>query len=763
MNILFLLFFQFGTIQGYVTDSQTKERLVGVNVTIPNTQIGAMTNLDGFFKITGLEYNTYNIQISYVGYKTKIVPDIPVRTLKPVDLEIELIEDLFTSDAVTVEANLFLSTEKIAPSVQNLSKEEIRRFPGGFEDVVRTVSTLPGISINTEAGRNDLLVRGGGPSENLFIVNGMEVPNINHFGNQGGSSGSLSFINLDFVNNVEFSTGGFSSRYGDKMSSVFELDLQTGQSESINTKTLISATQFGLNIDGPIADQGHFLASVRKSYLDLIFKANGLPFVPVYTDANFLYENRFANNDKLTILSLYANDHTDKDNSTEDNRIFNSALLNNRQQQWINGISYRYLMDKGYIDFTANLNYNEFNFDQEDVNEDVYYTSNVYEREYVLKANYFTQLTKTFSMSNGMTYKFLNNQNVTTFADSIYNRSGNKVSKEDLGIFRNTFETSSDLSKYALFNELNWVGKSFRAQLGLRYDRYGYLNDADYFSPRLNLKYRINESLQLKGSTGLYYQSPSYVWLLNEGNKNLKALKNHMSILGAEYFPRTDWKVSIEFYNKNYTDLPVGVVPGVTDYIIMTNIGTGYGGRENDFQSFGYIDLVSKGTGEANGFELSVQKKYSDTPYYGQLSLSYGKSEYKALNGETYPGQFDQRWILNLAGGYIINPQWEVSGKYRFFTGSPYTPVYLPETNNGNLQKLPDEYLSERLDPVGVLDIRADYFIYFDRSTMTIFLDIQNALNTELPNRPRYDFVEQEIRKPRTVQILPTIGISYEF
>ena len=212
-----------------------------------------------------------------------------------------------------------------------MSREEIRRFPGGFEDVVRTVSTLPGVAINASGGRNDLLVRGGGPSENLYIINNIEVPNINHFGTQGNSSGSLSFVNLDFVDNITFSTGGFKARYGDKMSSVLELKMTEGRNDRFGSKLLVSATQYGLNFEGPVTDRGNFIFSARQSYLDLIFKAAGLPFVPVYTDFNFLAHYDLSPRDKLFFLGLSAIDRVNRDQSSLENRVRNSALLDNTQ------------------------------------------------------------------------------------------------------------------------------------------------------------------------------------------------------------------------------------------------------------------------------------------------------------------------------------------------------------------------------------------------------------------------------------------------
>ena len=180
-------------------------------------------------------------------------------------------------------ASFFRRTPEQAVSVQRLSFEEIRRSPGGFEDVVRAVAVFPGVA-QVSAGRNDLIVRGGAPSENIYVVDNLEIPNINHFGTQGSGGGPLSYINLDFVRETSFSTGGFGARYGDRLSSVLTIDLREGRTDRLGGKATISATQFGLNLEGPIGENGTFLVSARRSYLDLIFRASGFSFVPEYWD-----------------------------------------------------------------------------------------------------------------------------------------------------------------------------------------------------------------------------------------------------------------------------------------------------------------------------------------------------------------------------------------------------------------------------------------------------------------------------------------------
>ena len=755
-----------GNIEGSVIDRRTKEPLAGVNIVVLGSIRGASTDVEGKFTIDNLPIGTYRLEISYIGYTTQKITDIIVMHNKPAIVNIELNEEVIESEKIVVTAGYFLEETMTQPSAIGLRREEIRRFPGGFEDVVRTVSTLPGVAINNAGGRNDLLVRGGGPSENLFVIDNIEVPNINHFGTQGSSSGSLSFINLDFVENVSFSTGGFSAEYGDKMSSTLILKMSRGREDQLGGKFLISATQYGFNFEGPLGENGNFIFSARRSYLDLIFKAAGLPFVPMYTDFNFLAHYDLTDKDQLFVLGLSALDRVDRDLSTEENRVKNSGIMDNTQNQYIGGVNYRRLLETGYLDLTLNFNENQYYFSQINEIGDKYFNSEAVENEWVLKVQRYWAITKGLGVLGGFSYKYLKLDNRTAFADTIYDRSGNRVSVISQGLLPFS-QVRTDENKLAAFFKTDWSPSTdLSFDLGLRLDYYSFLKDPLYVSPRISIKYKLNAHLSLKTSAGIYFQSPSYVWLVNELNKDLRALRNNMVILGLDYLIQDDLRMSFETYYKKYDDLPTGTIRDLNDYLVITNTGIGYGGREDDFQSFGYFPMVSNAQGSAYGFEWLLQKKYSKIPCYGQISLAYNKSQYTAGNGRIYPGQYDQRFILNIAGGYKFNENWEISSKFRFYSGVPYTPVYRPEENPLNTtktQNLPEEYLSQRFDPEGIWDIRVDRYYNFEKWRLILLLDIQNVLNTKYQVKPNYDFWEDTVESRNKIGILPSIGISAEF
>ncbi|MBN2103622.1 TonB-dependent receptor [bacterium] len=751
-----------GLIRGRVIDAETKQPLFGTNVLVLDTQRGAATDDQGEYRIENVPVGTYRLRFTYIGYEPIVETDVVVKSAAPAFVNVELSPEIVEGEGVTVTAGYFQSQTEIQPSTIALSREEIRRFPGGFEDVVRTVSTLPGVAINMAGGRNDLLVRGGGPSENLYLINNIEVPNINHFGTPGNTGGSLSFVNLDFVDDVTFSTGGFGARYGDKMSSVISLTMTDRIPDQFETKGTISATQYGFDFETPLKKRGNLIFSARKSYLDLIFKAAGLPFVPVYTDFNILMNVDLSSRDRLFLIGLSAINNVDRNQSTQENRVFNAGLLDNTQYRGISGLNYRRLLPQGYMDVTLSVNLSRFRLSQIDQYKNEYFSSDADEWEYAAKVQVFRSLGRRLNLLTGLSVKEISNENTTVFADTIYNRSGNRVPISLLGLHPEN-QVNASARKTAGFLELEWSPlSSLTIGPGIRADYYNFINSPLYIAPRLSVRYQPNSLITLRVSGGIYYQSPSYVWVVNPDNQDLRALKNRMIVVGGDYLLRKDTRISVEGYLKKYTDLPAGNIPNINDYIVLTNTGASFGGREDDFQSFGFFPLVSEGMGKSRGAELSVQKKFSDSPLYGLVSLAYNQTEFTALNSKVYPGQYDQRAIINVSGGYILNDKWVFSAKFRYFTGVPYTPVYRPSENKGTIQNLPGDYLSARLKPGHHLDVRVDRYFNFPKITLIIYIDIQNIYNYKIPMKPSYDFWNDKIENSSEIGILPSIGISLE-
>ncbi len=736
-----------GSIYGKVTDAVSNQPLIGVNIILEGTNFGAATDLNGRYEINDVPTRTYRIKASIIGYSSKTKTDIFVRSSKPVEVDFNLAEEVIKLQDVTVRSEYFSKAPTEVNSVRSLSYEEIRRSPGGFEDVIRALSILPGVA-QADPGRNDLVVRGGAPSENLYIVDGIEIPNINHFGTQGAAGGPLSYINLDFVKETTFSTGGFSAEYGDKLSSVLKINLRKGREDRLGGKATISASMFGLNLEGPISKNSNFIFSARRSYLDFIFKAAGFGFVPEYYDVISKADFKLDNSNSISFLFLGAFDNVKYFNQTADQRFDNSRILGSDQKQYATGISYQHLIQNGFFNIVLSRTFVDYNTLQRDSLLNPIFKNISREQENSLKADLVYKFSSSTEISAGLEGKLAKFEAdvlipdfVTSFGDTLPINS------------LNTNDYYSKASAYINLNNIFF--NRLKTNLGLRLDYFNPLEKKFYFGPRISASYVLTDLTSINASSGIYYQSPSYIWLaVNENKNNLKNIRANHLILGIDHLLREDALIKLEGFYKWYYDYPTSLI---RPYLILANTGAGFSGSDNNFSSFGLEPLTDKGKGVSRGIELSVQKKLSDLQFYGIFSLTYSETRFTPLDGITRPGVYDQKWILNLSGGYKFNEKWEASMKFRFASGSPYTPFEIDG------MQLVSRYLSDYYSPLHSLDIRVDRRWYFSSLTLITYIDIQNIYNNKSSNSIRWNPRTQKAQKGESIGILPSIGVSLEF
>ncbi|NLT51561.1 MAG: TonB-dependent receptor [Ignavibacteria bacterium] len=756
MKWIFIVFFIFtglilpqtkGIISGKVTDKFTKQPVPGVNILVEGTTTGAASNLSGEFVIEGVEPGSYRLRATAIGYESLLKTDIVVNTARPVFVTFEMLESVIELEGITIKSEYFEKNPTEVNSIASFSYEEIRRSPGGFEDVVRALSVLPGVA-QQSAGRNDLVVRGGAPSENLYIVDGFIIPNINHFGNQGATGGPLSYINLDFVQQTEFSSGGFSALHGDKLSSVLKIDLRNGRTDKIGGKATISASQFGLNLEGPAGSGNSFIFSARRSYLDFIFKAAGFGFVPEYWDFLGKFDMKADNANQFSFLFIGAIDRVNFNNSDRDKKFDNARILGSNQNQYIAGISYRHLYSKSLLNISLSRNFTDFDSNQRDTLLNPVFQNKSAESENELKADYVYKLSSSSELNAGLSAKYIQFSG-NVILPSFITSFGDTLSINNLNVEKQYFKNSAFIQYTTiLFHRLN-------VNAGLRYDYFNGISDGNTFNPRLSLSYMFSDRFTVSASSGIYSQFPSYIWLTAEkSNKNLKPVKTYQYILGAEYKLMSDLRIKAEGFFKDYSDYPVS---SLREYLILSNTGAGFGGSDDNYASFGLDPLVSKGKGKVTGVEISLQKKASDTPLYGILSFTYSKSRFKALDGIERPGNFDQSIILSLAGGYIFNKNWEANFKFRYANGRPYTPF------NENGRQDASEINSKRLPATHSLDLRVDRRWNFEGWNLIAYIDVQNIYGRKNVSNIRWDFKENKPEENQDIGLLPSIGISVEF
>jgi hypothetical protein len=733
-----------GKISGRVVDKETNEALVGANVVVLGTSLGGATNVDGEFRIENIPVGPHSVRANIIGHMPIVKTDIVVSNVKAAEILFVLSQTELEVGEMQITAEYFTKLPETPLSTQIQTNEEIRRLPGAFEDVVRAISILPGVA-QVQPGRNDLIVRGGAPSENLYVIDNIEVANINHFGTQGASGGPLSYINLDFVESTSFSTGGFGVRYGDRISSVLRIDLRDGRGGSLGGKATLAATQFGLNLEGS-ADGGNYILSARRSYLDFIFKAAGFGFVPEYWDFMGKGTLKLGPLDKLTVVGIAALDNVKLFNDTPDKRLSNSRILGSDQNQFVGGASWRHIFSSGYSDFTFSRSYSDFQYRQRDSLLMDIFRNNSVEDEYALRGDLLFNVSKSTEISAGLQTKIAKVK-TDAYLRPFWTNYGQQISVNAL------LDTSG--WKSAAYVQVSQKWGSMRFSLGGRGDYFNLLETPFEFSPRLSLTYELSPVTNINAALGQYAQAPSYVWLVaNPENRSLKHIKVLQYVLGFEHLLRSDTKFSIEVYRKDYSRYPASVS---RPYLVLANTGAGFGGSEDGFASFGLERLLSEGAGESYGVELFLQKRLSEIPCYGTVSISYNDSRFKAIDGLVRPNSFDQRWITNVGGGYIFNERWEFSAKFRYASGRPYTPYNPDGTQNSIL------YNSERLVANHSLDVRVDRRWTFEGWTLITYLDIQNIYNRKPVDVPRFNQRTQQLEENNAIGILPSIGISAEF
>jgi hypothetical protein len=736
-----------GAIRGHVHDAVTQEPLLGANVVLLGTSFGKSTDEKGNFEILNLPPGTYRVQATTVGYEAQIKTDVVIASGKQTESLFALAPSAIELGEVIVKPDYFETSPTGPVSSQSLSNEEIRRIPGVQEDVARAIAVLPGV-VQASQGRNDLIVRGGAPSENLYLIGNLEVPNINHFGTQGATGGPLSFVNLDFVRDVTFSTGGFGVRYGDRLSSVLKIELKEGRTDHIGGKATISATQFGLNTEGPLGDKGSFIFSARRSYLDFLFRLAGFGFVPEYWDFLGKATYRPSWRDEFSFLNIGALDDVRFYNDDADQRFDNSRVLGNEQRQYFSSISWQHLFRGGFLNTTLGRTFTRYRFEQSDSLLNPIFQSQSKEGETALRTD-VTLLTK-----GGMEFTAGVKGSAVRLVGDMQLRPYETSFGDSLMISSSSWNSTA--FKSAAYSQIA-VGMLERLRLtfGGRLDYFERIDEPAAIAPRMSAAVLLSRLTTLTLSVGRYHQAPSCIWIVsNEANRRLKHLRADQIVAGIERLLREDIRLRVEGYVKRYSQYPASVQ---RPYLVLANSGAGFGGSDEGFSSFGFDTLTSEGEGLSRGVELLMQKRFSHDCCYGILSLAYSKTDFTALDGIERPGLFNQRVIMNLSYGYKPNPKWEFSGKFRFGTGTPYTPYGSQGKQDVQV------YNSRRLPEFHSLDVRVDRHWNFDRWNLITYVDIQNIYDRENVQSYRWNEREQKVEGSSGIGILPSIGVSAEF
>lgn len=766
-------------IKGVVIDKSTRQPLEFVNVLVVGLGIGASTDANGNFLITQVPPGIYRLQASFLGYKTELTPEYRVNHVTPY-VQIELEEENASLNEVIVTASPFQKVPESPVSLRVIGLQEIEKAPGANRDISKVVQNYPGVAFSPIGYRNDLIVRGGSPSENRFYLDGVEIPNINHFSTQGASGGPVGLIDADLIRSVKFYSGAFPADKGNALSSVLDFSLRDGDMERNSLKATLGASEVSLSSNGHIGNKTSYLVSVRRSYLQALFKILGLPFLPAYTDASFKIKTRFDSHNELTLLGLGGIDRMKLNLGIEgeDAEYMFSYLPEINQETYTVGGVYRHYSQRHVQAIVLSQSYlNNRNVKYRDNDESS-------EENLTLRLGSIEQETK-LRMENTSSWSVWK---VKAGFDLNYSRY---KSNEYRKVFANAlreydYHTDLSLWRWGMFASVDYAApdKSFTASMGVRTDGNNYSDKMKelwrQLSPRLSVSYRLVEGLTLSGHVGLYYQLPSYTALGFKGeegeyvNRHLDYISVSQESLGLSWTPNENMELSVEGFYKLYGHMPFSL----SDQIPLSCKG-------NDYGTIGNEALSSEAKGRSYGVELMFKWLLTQKLNLSS-SLTIFKSEFKdGEQGSYVPSAWDNRFILNMSGTYNFPKHWSLGAKVSCIGGSPYTPYDVEKSSlveawnvQGRAYYDYSRYNQERLPVFGQLDVRVDKTFYLKKCMLGFYLDIQNITASKLrqpdalmstgqienPSAPLSEqrYVMKSIRQ-ESGTLLPTLGITFEY
>ena len=752
-----------------------------VNVGVWNTALGTTTDSLGRYSIDRLAPGIYRVQVSSVGYKTYVSPEFRISSYDyPLDIALE--ESQVALNEVSVVAAPFRKSLESPVAMKVIGVQEIEKSPGANRDISKVVNVFPGVATSVGSGyRNDLMVRGGGPAENKFYLDGVEIPNINHFSTQGASGGPVGIIDADLIREVDFYTGAFPVNRGNALSSVLDFKLLDGNPDKYTFKGTVGASELAVGSKGHIGSKTTYIVSVRQSYLQLLFSLLDLPFLPRYTDAQFKIKTRFSQAHELTVLGLGAIDdmklNTHTDPADEGKQYLLNYLPTIKQNTYTLGAVYKHyagnhiqtvVLSRSFMN-NSNVKYRG-NDESSDDNLTLRLRSDEIENHLRLENR---SSWGDFSLTTGV------NVDYAVYTNRTFQRAfAGGVAKEI------RYETDLDLFKWGLFATTGYksADERFSASLGFRLDACDYSaltdNPLKQFSPRLAVSYNIVGNFFLNGSVGRYYQLPAYTTMGYReddafvNRPRLKYICSDQVVAGVEYYINKWAHVTVESFYKRYTHSPLSL----NDSIPLACKGTDYGVSGNEA-------AASTARGRAYGVEVML-RWFGMGRFTALASYTWYRSQFEnPATGVYLPSAWDYRHLFTLSGTYKLPRNWEVGLKMRLMGGAPYTPYdeYLSSLVPAwDATARPyydyDRYNTGRLKTFYEVDLRVDKSFYFKGVMLGFYVDLQNVLNFKYDNPPvlvstgesyvdgggveryRMKYIDQQ-----SGVILPTLGITVEF
>jgi hypothetical protein len=764
-------------IRGTVIDKQSQMQIPGANIVLlgSNPIKGAVSDSEGRFKITEVKVGRYDLKVSYLGYKEIILPNVDVSAGKEVVLEVGLEENISSLQEVVVSGNKKNETqnEMVSVSGRSFSMEEVNRYAGGRSDPSRLAANFAGVS-SPDDSRNDIVIRGNSPTGVLWRIEGLNIPNPNHFSTVGTTGGPVSAINTNVIKNSDFFTSAFPAEYGNANAGVFDLGFRNGNSEKReHTLQLGALTGLEAMTEGPINKEkgSSYLLAYRYSFTGVAQKM-GIPIgtaaTPFYQDLSFKINGGQTKFGKFTLFGLGAKSKIDfLHNKIDSTDLFANPMKDSYFTSDIGLLGIKHFIkinSRSYVNTVIGVTYNGSNYLEDNVATDLkplerFVENKTNQIHYSINTSYNSKINAHLFIKAGIISE------VIALKLDAREKDSNSVWKQYWDFNdRTTLHQAYVQAKYR-FNDKLTLNVGLHAQLLA-------LNNSSSIEPRVGLKYQISEKQTFSMGYGMHSQmQPVDVYFYRERmadgayeqtNNDLGFTRSQHFVLGYDILPIKDWRIKTEVYYQILSNIPVTETPSSFS---MLNAGASFLPNNQSY-------LKNNGTGTNYGAELTIEKFFTKG-YYALITGTIYESKYKGSDGIERNTAFNGKYVYNVLAGKEFKVGKEkrniisIGVKMTQAGGRYFTPVDLAASQVAQAQVLEGDAsaFSQRNSDFFRLDIKTGFTLNSKRSKLSqsIFFDIQNVTNNKNVFAQRYNPVTNSINTAYQIGFFPNFVYKIQF
>ena len=767
-------------LRGTILDKQSESPLVGAAVQIKETtpMLGAVADENGNFEIKNVPTGRYTLQITFIGYNTATLPNIVVNAGKETVLNLSLEESVTKLDAVVVSGKV----EKVATnnelatiSSRQFNVEQVQRFSGGRGDVSRLAANFAGVAIANDS-RNDIVIRGNSPTGVLWRLEGVPIPNPNHFSTLGTTGGPVSALNPNMIRNSDFMTSAFPAEYGNATAGVFDIGLRKGNRDKYEATVQLGAfTGLEGMIEGPLSKKGQdgqkgaFVVAYRHSFVELAQKAGinvGTSALPRYKDLTFNVDLPQSKLGKFSVFGIGGLSDID----FIGNKIDSTDFYADRNQDAFANSKF------GVLGVRHNVILNPNTYVRTVVSGS--YSANTYS-EYKDKGNELKRYQfdandqqTSYRVSSFINKKF--NAKWTTRTGILYQNLGlntNTRDRENTPDWVQLRKFDGTMSLVEAYNQTQFKPSDLLTINGGVHIQYLDINKTSAIEPRLAINYHISGTQSLNFGYGLHSQmQPLPVFFFEEKqangtykntNRDLDFTKSHHFVVGYDYKPSTDWHIKSEIYYQLLRGVPIEKIP--TSFSMLNT------GADFVFPQIGA--LTNDGTGTNAGVELTVEKFFSKG-WYMLATASVFDSKYKGSDGIERNTAFNGKYVANMLAGKEFKfgknnkNAFTIDTKITTAGGRPYTPIDVVASKAAGREILDaTKAYSKNLDNYFRWDVKFGVTMNSSKRkfTQTFFLDFQNVTNNKNIFAQRYSAERNEVYNTYQIGFFPDLLWRVQF